>query len=127
MEDVNENTKNLYVIKRRLAELKLPNYAKHFTYYVGSYMINIFSPDDKIVTHETLSIALYEEVRAQDADRTYKVSHAIDLERDTRFRNYKPIKYSDIPYGSNGHNIPLMTLCELIKYLHRLSNLAVFS
>lgn len=136
MEDINDNTKNLYVIKRRLAELKKRTGYNDYVYYVGNFIIYIFTnriqeptiscdPDDSIVKYKKLDITL-QELSKKDV---YRI---VDLISDPRFAEYKPILYNywEGPYGitnmGDGHDMPLNSLCELIKYLHRLSNLTAF-
>ena len=130
MEDLNDNTKNLYIIKRRLAELKRRSPESHFSYYVGSFLIKINipgvsyrDPGGSLVSYDPLHVSLFEEQRDKNGDKNYEFVH---LEHDARFANYQPIKYADYPGYSNGRSMPLLTLCELCKYLHRLSNLAIF-
>lgn len=133
MEDLNENTRNLYIIKRRLAERKKFHGQDHWEYYVGDFIVKIFAnriqehidygPNDSIVNHNILDVNLYELQRSSSG----KVETYLDLERDSRFATYKPIKYSEYPGYSTGKEMPLVTLLELVKYLHRLSNLVIFS
>lgn len=136
MEDINENTKNLYVIKRRLAERRKRPNQNYFDYFVGNFVVKIFpdriqehndyGPDDSIVNHKVLYVHLYEYKRDSFG---HLFEQYIDLEKDSRFKNYQPIKYSVFAQYSTGKKMPLMPLmhlCELIKYLHRLSNLSAF-
>jgi hypothetical protein len=134
MEDFNEETRNIYVIKRRLAERRKQPFETHFTYYVRDFVVKIFTsrhkdyvdfgPDDSIVHHQVLDVNLYEEKRDT---KGVKTESPINLERDSRFKGYAPIKYTAYPGYSNGQEMPLINLCELIKYLHRLSELAIFT
>ena len=82
-----------------------------------------WGPDDRIIHHDVLDVSLYEFKRHQDGGsyETY-----IDLEKDSRFKNYQPIKYSEFAGYSTGREMPINHLCELVKYLHRLSNLSAF-
>lgn len=133
MEDINENIKNLYIIRRRLAERTKRPGLDHFDYFVGKFLVKInpnriqehkdFGPDDRITHHQILNVSLH--VIKEKADGT-RYHTPIDLERDSRFSNYKPIKYYHLPGYSTGENMPINHLCELIIYLHRLSNLAAF-
>ena len=70
-----------------------------------------------------LDVHLYEMCRDTNGN---KYDQYIDLEKDTRFKNYKPIKYSEYSGYSTGKEMPLLNLCELVKYLHRLSGLSAF-
>lgn len=127
MEDINEDIKNLYVIRQRLAALKKKPGKQYFSYHTKNFLVKIMTyriqevdthgPNDSIVKHNVVDVYLYEE-----PNLSY-----IDLEKDIRFCNYKSIKYKDIPGYSTGTEMPIITLCELIKYLHRLCNLAVFA
>ena len=133
MEDINENTRNLYIIRRRLSERTKRPGMNYFDYYVGNFLVKIhpdriqehkdYGPDDRITHHDILDVSLYEFKRHQDGSsyETY-----IDLEKDSRFKNYQPIKYKEYAGYSNGQEMPINHLCELIKYLHRLSNLSAF-
>jgi hypothetical protein len=133
MEDINENTKNLYIIKRRLAERRKRPNQPYFDYFVGNFLVKIFpdriqennnyGPDDSIVNHNLLDVHLYEYKRDSSGQ---SFEQYVDLEKDSRFKNYQPIKYSQFTQYSTGKEMPLTHLCELIKYLHRLSNLSAF-
>lgn len=135
MTDIFDNTKNLYAIKHKLSELKKTN-GHHFQYYVGGFLIQIFTdriqensspPDDCITLHQIVDINLSERVRLSGEDMPSFSYDIVDLTRDSRFRDYLPIKYTDPIALSNGREMPIMILCELIKYLHRLSNLSAFT
>lgn len=129
MEDINDNTKNLYIIRRRLAERVQRPGVPFFDYFVGNFVIKIRTPapssntNDRITFHDILEVSLYEEQRASNG-RLY--DSPISLERDSRFQNYKPIKYHETVGFSDGRKMPINHLCELIIYLHRLSNLSAF-
>lgn len=136
MEDINENTKNLYVIKRRLADLKKRPGYNDYVYYVGKYALHIYTnsiqdpasldPNDSVVKYDKVDVNLHEE---NPRTNSYRI---ISLRDDSRFSNYKPIQYNffDGPNGrinlSDGREMPVIYVCELIKYLHRLSNLSAF-
>jgi len=133
MEDINENVKNLYVIRRKLAELR-PRNNTVYEYDVGNFAIHIFPFEiqdggqvlaDTILKYKTVNITLWE-------INKNKVESIIRLTTDPRFKDYEPIIYDSFrsPNGlinfSNGDKMPIHHLCELIKYLHRLSNLTAF-
>lgn len=134
MEDIfnqDENAKNIYVIKHKLSDLKKGSYQNHFEWKIGFYTIQIYTDranarDDIITLHEVVEVVLYE-----DVNHGKNVS-IIGLNLDSRFRNYKPIMYNmvETPNGivnlSNGKEMPIIYLCELIRYLYRLTNLTVF-
>jgi hypothetical protein len=132
MSDVNDDVRNLYVIRRRLAELRrLPNESA-FKYYVGNFMVCIWTyrvmespitnPIDRITLHDAVDVSVHE----YSKDDNKHPKH-IDLEMDSRFAHYTPIKYREWQGYSSGKEMPLAHLCELIKYLHRLSNLLIFT
>jgi len=133
MEDINENTRNLYIIRRRLSERTKRPGVNYFDYYVGNFLVKIdpnriqdhkdWGPDDRITHHDVLDVSLYEFKRHSDG-KSYETY--IDLERDSRFKSYQPIKYKEFAGYSTGAEMPINHLCELIKYLHRLSNLSAF-
>lgn len=128
IEDVN----NVDSIKEYLSELKLPKSRGHFCYYVGFFILyifpstsegnTIFTGEERITHHEKLDISLYESKRGE----TDVYFALVDLEKDLRFINYQPIKYNKYVGLSSGIDIPIIHLCELIKYLHRLCNLTSF-
>lgn len=133
MEDINDNTKNLYIIRRRLAERTKRPDLDYFDYFVGKFLVKInpnriqehkdFGPNDRITLHDILNVSLNEIKRYAD-DTPYHTP--IDLEKDLRFKNYQLIKYHEIPGYSDGQDMPINHLCELIIYLYRLSNLSAF-
>lgn len=127
-----DNPKNIYVIRRKLAALKPVR--GHYEYYVGGYTVHIYTyaiqdvPDDheiNLLDYQTLNVVLNETTKSG-------VTSSISLRDDPQFKNYEPIQYNRIetPNGiinlSNGENMPITQLCELIRYLHRLSNLKAF-
>lgn len=138
-----ENQKNIYVIKHKLAEL--PKKFDHWQMHIGDFRVIMqvprdeYHPDnlvklpsgkprtDSIVHYEKLDVGVYETSKATGQESM------IDLLNDSRFKNYKPIEYNfiDTPTGGhinlgNGTDMPLIKVCELIRYLHRLSNLTAF-
>lgn len=135
MEDINDNVKNIYTIKRRLAALKKREGYNDFVYYVGNYVVHIHTnsiqdpasldPNDTVVKHETVDVSL------QESCKRFEYRY-VSLRDDSRFSSYRPIQYNyfDGPNGrinfSDGKDMPIIHLCELIKYLHRLSKLTAF-
>jgi len=134
MEDINENTRNLYVIKRLLSARERRPGCSYWDYYVGDFVVKIHADriqehapiiaGDRITNYATLDVNLHE--MQWDSAKTHKYEQYVDLERDSRFKNHKPIKYKEYQGYSNGQEMPLIHLCELIKYLYRLSNLTAF-
>lgn len=131
--DQEQFAKNIYVIRHKLGELKLIS-GHRWEYQVGQYTVNMYPYDigdippadaDNILKRETVSVVLNERSKLG-------VVSSISLRNDSRFKDYEPIQYNviDSPGGrinlSNGDNMPLTHLCELIRYLHRLTNLAAF-
>lgn len=132
MEDIDSNTKNFYIARRRLAALEKRN--GHFEYWVGGFGLKIFtdkiqehaSPeDDRITLHNKLDVHLYELVRDKDGSGR-KVESYVHLEKDPRFSEYEPIKYHKYAGLSDGSNMPIDKLCELVIYLHRLQKIIAF-
>lgn len=126
---------NIYLIKRWLADLKRVNAWAPYIYNIGSFQLDIYTynvgeahPDmnDSIVKHDIISEVFLHEISKKDH------SKSIRLTEDHRFTRYTPIMYNiwEGPNGkvnlSDGRQMPLITLCELVKYLYRLSNLTVF-
>lgn len=135
MDDFAEDTNNLYVIRHRLADLTKPAYSSCFHYYVGSFIVKIFTTrvrdhnfggsDERITHYDVVDINLVEIKRFAGGDGA-TTEEFINLEKDTRFKDYKPIKYKEWAGYSDGREMPIEHLCELVKYLHRLSNLSAF-
>ena len=119
-------------IRKRLA--LLPRIRRNFFQYdVGRFSVVIFTYEtgdtpppepDSIVNHKKVHIIINEKIN--------KIVNTINLLEDMRFKDHKPLQYMVIPTINggvsigDGGNMPIGTLCELIKYLHRLSNLTVF-
>lgn len=140
-----ENPKNIYVIKHNLGGLKKNPSSSCFYYPIGNYTVKIFthaiqeandfqycsvhrgvksldkSSDDSITLHKTVDAQVYESLRDPKGQ---PLEVYVNLDTDSRFSNYKPIKHGE--WNRTGTDMPILNLCELIKYLHRLSNLAVF-
>jgi len=121
-------------IKKELSLLKREENRSHYKYQVGPLFVIIHTsriqehpiPDaqDNILNHEVVDVYLFETQRGDDPCFTEYV--AIELEKDSRFKNYLPIKYREWAGYSTGVEMPISHLCELIKYLHRLSKLSTF-
>jgi hypothetical protein len=131
--DQEQFAKNIYVIRHKLGELKIIS-GHRWEYQVGQYTVIIYPYDigdvppadiDNILKRDKVSVVLNERSKLG-------VVSSISLLDDPRFKNYEPIQYNVIesPGGrlnlSNGDNMPILHLCELIRYLHRLSNLTAF-
>lgn len=140
MEDIfdkEENAKNIYVIRHKLADLKEDAYygSNIYSMTIGPYLI-VMRPSRSILSgvevvakypnllgYEKIDVSLYEKDN----------HHLISLRENPIFKSYKPIQYNTFegPNGtinfSDGHDMPILHLCELIKYLIRLSNLTAFS
>lgn len=119
-----DDLKNLYVIKQRLADLKpmvwsyQNNQTKEYKYYCGNFVVNISTNssdlNDRITKHFFLSVYVAE------------LNHSgnempISIVNDVRFNTYDPIKCD------TNAQMPILTLCELVKYLHRLEKIAIFT
>lgn len=126
--DEKEHERNFYLIKRKLSSLK-KNLIKHcFYYYVGNFTVHIFTQhvqeegnkdiDECLTKYDTVNVNVYEATKN-------KTESIIRLEYDDRFKDYKPIQYA-YPGYSNGIDMPINHLCELVRYLHKLSNLSAF-
>jgi hypothetical protein len=132
--DQEEFAKNIYVIRRKLAELRPVRSSGHYEYVVGKYTVHIYTyeiqdvpsgQEANLLSCEKVSIVLNETTKSG-------VTSSISLRDDPIFKNYAPIQYDVIetPNGkiniSDGEQMPILHLCELIRYLHRLSNLSAF-
>lgn len=120
-------------IKQILALLKKMPGKSYYAYCIGEYTIHIHThrvlehpieeSDDSIINYDVVDISLFESKRL---DSFFKEHTFIYLEKDFRFKDYTPIKYSRWSGLSTGEEMPIHNLCELIKYLNRLSNLSIF-
>lgn len=130
-----ENSKNIYVIRHKLGELKKMPGRDHYEWQIGPFVVKIFTakhgdPSPDFITRcEKVNVQLYE--RSKKDDQT--LEYTIHLNDDSRFKNYKPIMYNTYqsPTGNtinfgDGRDMPLLHLCKLIRYLHRLANLTAF-
>lgn len=99
-----------------------------FEFKIGRFYIDIFSYDigdvdlfphqnEPITFHDFVYVYVYES----------KLKKLVNLETDYRFKDYKPIKYSDFSGYSNGDRMPLSNLYELVKYLVRLNKISAFT
>lgn len=139
-----DNPKNLYVIKHRLSDLRKSPSGNCFYYEVGNFVVKIFTSriqdvkpmaiykdytkedaEERVTHYETVDVCLYEWVRQAHSDSQYE--SMINMDVDERFSSYAPIQHV-FPYRhGTGVEMPIINLCELIKYLHRLSNLSAFA
>lgn len=131
-EDINDNVKNLYVVKKRLSDIKMNKHG-YFEYYVGNiFLVKIFpvvkfpEPYKVLTLNEYLDVSVYTLSKHKDFSESVVQDH-ISLDRDPRFKNYKPIQYAELPWNNTGSKMPILQLCELVKYLHRLAKLSAFS
>lgn len=132
--DQEEYAKNIYVIRHKLAELKpIPDEGR-YEYRVGKFTVVMYAhniqdaPPDQL-----LNILRYKTVDVLVSETTVGGhTTSVSIRDDSRFKNYEPIQYNVVktPTGcvniSNGDSMPILHLCELIRYLHRLSNLTAF-
>lgn len=131
-ETIDDNVKNLYIIKRRLSNVK-KNRHGYFEYFVGNnYVVKIYPiekfpiPPETVTLHKTVNAYVYE-LERDKSDNSRWNENFIRIEQDPKFKNYKPIQYAEFPWNNDGTKMPILQLCELIKYLHRLANLTVFT
>lgn len=126
--------KNIYVIRQKLATLNKAPGQNHYEYYAGKFKVSIWThaiqdpmheDDSKILDHATVDIDLHE-----IANRDDRLYNWVMMHRDIRFIDYEPIQYHYLPdrrlINRSGRDMPILQLCELIKYLYRLSNLTAF-
>jgi hypothetical protein len=146
MEDVfdkEENAKNIYVIKHKLGGLTRGPRENHFEWSIGHFVVRIYPKEIQDLTSPYLflppkqgqavskpdCILQYEKVDVHvEEEFPNSPPSYINLSTDKRFKDYKPIQYNvvrDINL-SDGRGMPIIHLCELIRYLHRLSNLTAF-
>lgn len=146
MEDVfdqEENAKNIYVIKHKLGGLTRGPTENHFEWQIGHFLVKIYPQEIQVPGSSYLylpprqgkaapkpdCILRYEQVdvHIDESSPNAPPSYAY-LNTDPRFKDFKPIQYN--VYGginlSDGKKMPILHLCELIRYLYRLSNLTAF-
>jgi hypothetical protein len=141
-----EFEKNIYVIKRKLTTYRMLPGEGQWTFNIGSFTLNVKLVSDdywkvtnhgndrpklseaRIIDFEKFDVDLYEKKRKDDDVAAY-----VYLTRDPRFKDHLPIQYDVIetPTGgrlnmSEGKNMPQLQLMELMRLLHRLSNLTAF-
>ena len=115
---------NLQYFFQILSKLKLTPNKSYYSYQVNRFNLKIYThriqehpvqfKDDKITNYDILDVYLFEE------------DNPIDLEKDTRFKDYQPIKYSKWVGYNSGVEMPISNLLELMKYLYVLLNLTVY-
>ena len=147
MEDVfdkEENAKNIYVIKHKLGGLTRGPTENHFEWPIGHFVVKIYPKEiqdpssspylylppptgrtakkpDCILRYEQVDVHVEES--SPNAPPSY-----VSLNTDQRFKDFKPIQYNFTQgYNlSDGRGMPIIHLCELIRYLYRISNLTAF-
>jgi hypothetical protein len=133
--DKEENAKNIYVIRRKLASIQRVPGRSHYEFDVGNFTVFIYTsgvqdikpegPHKYLTDYKVVDVVLNESTKKGSTS-------SISLIEDARFKNYEPIRYNTTttPNGvinlSDGRNMPMLQLCELIRYLYRLSNLTAF-
>lgn len=133
-EDFNDLVNNTYVIRRRLADLTPID--GWYYYFVGDFILKILVESERqysrssgkscsLVTRDTLDeVDLFEIQRLKNGT---KCQSFVSLDRDVRFKNYQPIKYNVLPGYSTGKDMPAQCLCELVRYLHKITKLSAFA
>lgn len=150
MEDLDkeEYQKNIYIIRRKLSTYRMLPGERDWIFNIGDFQLVVrLTTDDywKITNHgnnlkaletariidlDKVNVDLYEGSKRDPSLRNY-----VYINRDPRFKNHIPIQYDviqtptggRITHNSDGKDMPILHLCELIKHLYRLSNLAVFA
>lgn len=118
-------------VRKLLSSLTRGTYHETFCYDVGLFRINIGvkiserieEHIDNILNYPFVHVFLYERMKDPKRSEHYKYLQYIDLEKDSRFKNYLPIKYG---ITSSGDDMPIEQLIELILYLNRLTSLVLF-
>jgi len=130
MKPIDPAEANIYVIRQKLAVLKRMPGESHYQFEVGRFQVKIwtnriqdgFTSDANILSYNHVDVNLYE--TPPQFAQSNLISEYIHLDRDFRFINYQPIKYNS--YNNKGDQMPILQLCELIKYLYKLSRLSAF-
>lgn len=133
--DKEEFAKNIYVIRHKLGELRpCAGRSDRWEYRVGNFNVVIYAYEMGDVPPKKMeSLLRYDKVNVVlNEFNKGGAGSFVSLRDDPRFKNYEPIQYDIIPTPSgkinisNGDNMPILQLCELIRYLYRLSNLTAF-
>lgn len=126
---------NVPEIRKKLGTMKKVSGRDFYRLIIGRFELHIFtSPrsfqtDDNILQHETVDINVNEVHLSPSGN---EITDFISIRDDEPFKNYEPIHYNKVitPNGyvnlSDGRDMPIAHLCELIRYLYRLSNLTAF-
>jgi hypothetical protein len=141
-----DNPQNLYVIRRKLSTYKMLPGGTNWEFRIGCFflVVNLISDDYWKITNQGNSPERLSNIRITDQEKFHvdlyeDFNHSssrnfLYINKDFRFKDHQPIQYNVIqtPTGgqinqSDGRNMPLLQLTELIRLLHRLSNLAVFA
>lgn len=132
-----EYAKNIYLIKHKLGELKRVPFTSYFEWRIGPFGIKMWTgrfgdyesePPQYLTLCSEIDVQIYEILRENNKE----CERFVNLQADPRFCNYKPIQYDVIktPNGeinrSDGNDMPITYVCELIRYLYRLANLTAF-
>lgn len=128
---------NIYFIKQELSKLRRWGSAFEAYYIDHKFVVKIFCPldeygvrslsrlsHDHITQYEKIDVNVYDLFK--DGSESY-----INLDTDPRFKDYTPIQHPTNFAGNpvvirTGIGMPIINLCELIKYLHRLSKISAF-
>lgn len=146
-----ENPNSINAIRRKLSTYKILNSSvSAWAFSIGIFELRVrliaddyrhYSEEDShgfkdltkanMLDYEKFEVDLCEHNHNDESSR--RMYRYIYLNRDPRFKDHAPIQYDIIktPTGgrinqSDGHNMPLLHLCELIRLLNRLSNLTAF-
>ena len=126
---------DIKAIREKLGTMKKVPGRDFYAWKAGRFMLHIFtSPrsfqtDETILRHETVDINVNE---VWISPLGNQITNYISIRDDEPFKYYEPIQYNTVitPNGrinlSDGRDMPIAHLCELIRYLHRLSNLTAF-
>lgn len=127
-----DNPKNLYVIRRKLAALH-PGVGGSWFMTIGNFNLRILVPFNE-PGREKSCVLDYKKIDANLIEYNKGGGYNfVDLRSDPRFSSYQPILYdtykspNSIINMGDGHGMPILQLMELIRYLHRLSNLTAFA
>ena len=118
---------SIEIIKRNLSKYSF-DINGECVFRIGNFKLFILLNDydflirdvkSPLLNHETFQVFIYEVIGKKS--KRLSNNHPI-------FLNYKPIQYENNPKFSDVfYNMPLVQLCELIKYLHRLTKLSAFT
>jgi hypothetical protein len=105
---------NIFQIRQTLKGLKKKPWKSYYRYNIGNFELDIYP------YHSFASVGESGHADVYTRYRKYGRDVSVNLEKDYRFKHYKPIKYAAAGC-STGTRMPIYNLCHLIKYLYSIT------